>query len=88
MPLARFAKEEKGISAVYIGGLIQLLFGLTGRRYLERLVVNGRLDKGGVDSSLRGDDNRIMETLNEHWMPPLDSETPSNFWEQERGAYW
>jgi hypothetical protein len=34
MPLARRATQAN-ISAIYVGGLIQLLFGITGRWYLD-----------------------------------------------------
>ena len=36
MPLSKFARG-RGISAIYVGGLIQLLFGIAGRRYLEKV---------------------------------------------------
>ena len=91
MPLARFAKEELGTSAVYLGGLIQLMFGITGRRYVERMR-NGkeegglasRVFQGGTGGQAGGHD----PTVNPSWMPPLDSETPHNFNQQEGGAYW
>ena len=34
LPVARFARS-KGVSSVYVGGLIQLFFGIAGMRYLE-----------------------------------------------------
>lgn len=34
LPVARFARA-KGVSSVYVGGLIQLFFGIAGMRYLE-----------------------------------------------------
>ena len=64
-------------SSIYLGGLIQLLFGLSGRRYQL------------LNYSTRGSDHVFREgSVNEHWRPPLDSETPSNFMDVEGGAYW
>jgi hypothetical protein len=74
LPLARFAKAHN-ISTVYVGGLLQLLFGISGRRYVDdknlgRTVFSGRA------------------RITRHWMPPLDSETPRNLHHVEGGAYW
>ena len=80
LPLARAAKE-KGLSSIYVGGIIQLLFGITGRRYLEKQNLNGVWVSKYADEVFH-------DNVNEHWMPPLDSETPSNFRMQEGGAYW
>ena len=79
LPLARHAKS-RGLSAIYVGGLIQILFGITGLRYVERLT-NGKEEGGLANKVLSGN-------VNAHWMPPLDSETPPNFNDQEGGAYW
>ena len=30
----------------------------------------------------------LSHNVNEHWITPLDSETPVTYREQEGGAYW
>lgn len=82
LPLARHAKE-KGLSAIYVGGLLQILFGIAGRRYLEKMSPTER-EVGGLAVKVF---NR-QGLVNEHWIRPLDSETPRNFRDQEGGAYW
>ena len=80
LPLARHARE-KGVSSIYVAGLVTLLFGITGRRYVENLK-NGTASGGLADEVFR------PGTINEHWRPPLDVETPHNFRTLEGGAYW
>ena len=81
LPLAHHAKK-RGVSAIYLGGVIQLLFGLIGRRYVKVISGSGRA-VGGLSRKVFG-----TNVLNRHWRPPLRSETPPNFYEQEGGAYW
>ena len=89
MPLALHAKE-RGLSAIYLGGLIQLLFGLIGRRYVEE-VVDGKA-RGGMASQVFASHDQgqgsAAALVNAYWRPPLESETPQNILEQENGAYW
>ena len=103
MPLARRATQAN-ISAIYVGGLIQLLFGITGRRYLDARGLIKKLHKNNRSSHARGMDGSketavaagsrlATDTLsgslvNEHWIPPLASETPSEYKTYEKGAYW
>ena len=93
MPLARRATQAN-ISAIYVGGLIQLLFGITGRRYSTRggrgLIKkvhknnnssHARGMDGGNETAVVVDSRLATDTLsgsliNEHWFPPLASETP------------
>ena len=81
LPLARVG-AAKGVSTIYLGGIIQLLFGIAGRRYLEK--VHKGAEVGGLAKSVF----RKQGMVNEHWIRPLDSETPRNFHDQEGGAYW
>ena len=82
MPLSKFARG-RGISAIYVGGLIQLLFGIAGRRYLEK-VTPSEHEVGGLAVKVF----QRQGLVNEHWIRPLDSETPRLFREVEGGAYW
>lgn len=72
MPVARFAAKERNISSVYIGGFVQVIFGIVGQRYL---------DTQGTGLGERG-------VINEHWIRPLPAETPPNLLGMEGGAYW
>ena len=83
MPLAHHARQAN-ISAIYIGGLIQLLFGLTGRRYVDAPHANSSSNTGSLLAT-----NALSGIhVNAHWMSPLASETPRNRLSLENGAYW
>ena len=103
MPLARRATQAN-ISAIYVGGLIQLLFGITGRWYLDARGLIKKVHKNNNSSHARGMDggnetavvvgSRLAtdtlsgSLINEHWFPPLASETPNEYKTYEKGAYW
>jgi hypothetical protein len=59
--------------AVQIGGALQLLFGITGKRWL---------DPASPDSAL------VLPSVNEHWVAPLESEIPMGANKVEGGCYW
>ena len=86
--------KARGMSAIYLGSVIQLIFGLMGRRYLDqtRGAVQPKGAAAGHSAAAgRGAPSKKVFSegmVNEHWRPPLASETPPNFKEQEGGAYW
>ena len=47
----------------------------------RRTVVNGK-EQGGMSNQV------LFRNVNEHWITPLDSETPLMYRELEGGAYW
>jgi hypothetical protein len=67
-PLCSFIKETLKKSSIYIGGSLQIMFGIKGCRW---------------DSN-----EEISKFYNEHWVYPLEEETPSNHKQIEGGAYW
>ena len=67
LPLAAHAKRM-GKKAVHLGGALQLLFGIKGKRW---------------------DSRASYQTLyNEHWMRPMQAETPASNTQVEDGCYW
>lgn len=76
-PLAAHVKRQ-GKKAVHLGGALQLLFGIRGRRWeAENYGVN-RGFKPGQYASLP----------NEHWTRPSDSERPASAAKVENACYW
>lgn len=71
-PLAAHAKRS-GKKSVHIGGSLQLLFGIRGNRWDNEKVV------GKVN---------YQALFNEHWVRPLEEETPTKSKSVEGGAYW
>ena len=87
--------HTSNLSAIYVGGLIQLLFGITGRRYLDAPVTkhavaatNGSKAATAAEVGSRLATNTLSGNVNEHWIAPLASETPSEYKTYEKGAYW
>ena len=67
LPLASHIKSL-GKVGVAMGGALQIMFGVRGRRW-------------DVDPN-------FARYFNEHWVRPLEEETPSRFRANENGAYW
>lgn len=71
-PLAAHVKR-KGKKAIHIGGALQLLFGIKGKRW-----ENPSLNEGYSFASL----------INEHWVSPSENEKPKNASNVEGACYW
>lgn len=71
-PLAAHAKR-KGKQAIHLGGSLQLLFGIKGKRWENpqyNLIYN------------------YSELMNEYWIKPNNKEKPNNAIQVENGCYW
>lgn len=83
LPLAAYIKR-KGKKAVHLGGGVQLLFGILGKRWT--------IDYPKISPwhYLPGKDINIDYTplFNEHWCYPLPVDTPSNTKAVEGACYW
>lgn len=78
LPLAAHAKKQ-GKKAVHLGGSLQLLFGIKGRRWEDPYY--GVKEWGipyGSYSSL----------INEYWVRADKNEKPQNAMQVESGCYW
>jgi len=62
-----------GKTAIHIGGALQLLFGIYGRRWT---------DPTSPDSA------KVLPLINEHWAGPAPSEVPAGVLRVEGGSYW
>jgi hypothetical protein len=69
--------KRKGKKAVHMGGALQLLFGIKGKRW-ENWDVTYR---DGIEIDYK-------KLPNEHWIRPLETEKSSNFKNVEGGCYW
>lgn len=72
-PLAAHVKR-KGKKAVHLGGVLQLYFGIKGKRWES---------KGYV-----GTDHDYSKLFNEYWVRPSADETPVQERDVEGGCYW
>lgn len=72
-PLAAHAKET-GKQAVHMGGALQLLFGIKGKRWFNPV------DKNLFDT--------YSHLANDHWTYPKAAEKPAKANEVEDGCYW
>ena len=72
-PLAAHVKRQ-GKQAVHMGGSLQLLFGIKGKRWVEQY--------GTAET------NPYLKLFNEHWVYPAESEKPKNASTVESGCYW
>ncbi len=73
-PLAAHAKRQ-GKQAVHLGGSLQLLFGIKGKRWTEQY---------GTDPAK----NPYLKLFNEHWVFPSADEKPKNASAIEDACYW
>ena len=81
LPLAAHVKQM-GKQAVHLGGGLQLLFGILGKRWVEQY--QGYWDyRPGVKISL---DYRPL--FNENWIYPLPEDTPRGIEKVEDSCYW
>lgn len=76
-PLAAHAKR-KGKKAVHLGGSLQLLFGIRGKRWED--------PNYGIKTLKRKD--AYPNLINEYWCKPNNSEKPSNAANVEGECYW
>lgn len=76
-PLAAHAKR-KGKKAIHLGGSLQLLFGIRGKRWEDPNYGIKTLKRTGAYTSL----------INEYWCNPSNSEKPVTAANVEGGCYW
>jgi hypothetical protein len=76
-PLAAYVKD-KGKKAVHIGGSLQLLFGIKGKRWESSLYGSEELKQTG----------RYPALINEHWIYPGEEGKPKNAEMIEGACYW
>lgn len=76
-PLAAYIKR-KGKKAVHMGGSLQLLFGIKGKRWQNPKYGEAELKKEGLYPKL----------FNEYWVSPNNSERPSTADSVENACYW
>lgn len=76
-PLAAKLKSD-GKQAVHMGGVLQILFGIMGKRW----------DGTGPNSDTHRMREDIAKYYNENWTYPKQSETPQSASKVEYGPYW
>ncbi|MBQ0048910.1 MAG: hypothetical protein KBT12_01525 [Bacteroidales bacterium] len=76
-PLAAHCKRQ-GKKSVHLGGALQLLFGIRGRRWDNPLYGVQEFEKEGV----------YLQLFNEHWVYPSLSDKPKHAEQVENGCYW
>lgn len=83
LPLAAYCKR-KGKKAVHIGGGLQLMFGILGKRWVEdypKISPWHYLPGKDIDIDYR-------PIFNKYWSYPLDVDTPNNTKAVEGACYW
>ena len=73
LPLSNFIHKKMDKSVFYIGATIQLLFGIIGKRWRDRL---------------KNPKYWMNKYYNDKWINPDKSEIPNNFKNVEGGCYW
>lgn len=76
-PLAAHAKR-KGKKAIHMGGALQLLFGIKGKRWEDPNYGLTSLKRKGA----------YLDLMNEDWCYPNELETPKSALKVEGGCYW
>ena len=76
LPLAAHVKRM-GKKGIHIGGALQLLFGITGQRWIDM--------KPFVMDGITLDYSKLP---NEHWVRPQATDRPANYKQVEGGCYW
>lgn len=76
-PLAAHAKRM-GKQAIHLGGALQLLFGIRGKRW-------DNLEFGTKSICAKGGYGQLFNT---HWVYPGENERPKSFRQVEEGCYW
>lgn len=84
LPLAGFIRSELQRSAMYIGGALQLMFGIVGNRW-HTAVGEKKHVRGG---SYTGIIPPLKAMVNEHWTTQDSSERVRNAVELEGGSYF
>lgn len=82
LPLAAHVKRM-GKKAIHIGGGLQLLFGIKGKRW-----DNPNYGKEEFKLYKNLMDLSYNSLYNEHWIRPLISDTPDSFNKIDNGTYW
>lgn len=77
-PLAAEVKRQ-GKKAVHLGGALQLLFGIKGKRWENP---NYGVKEWGLPQGI------YLKLMNEFWTIPNESERPDNLQKVEGGCYW
>ena len=70
--------KRRGKKAVHLGGALQLLFGIKGKRWEDALY-------GAVTLGEKG---RYPALFNEYWVYPDEHYKPANANQVEGGCYW
>lgn len=81
LPLAAYVKRI-GKQAVHMGGGLQLLFGIKGKRWVEEYQSIWHY-RPGVDIN-----TDYRQIFNEHWTFPLEEDVPMNAKVVENACYW
>ena len=76
-PLAAYAKRQ-GKKAVHMGGALQLLFGISGKRWEDPKYGSATLKRNGAYTGL----------FNKYWCRPNEQENPPIAIQVEGGCYW
>lgn len=77
-PLAAEVKRN-GKKAIHLGGALQLLFGIKGKRWENP---NYGVKEWGLP------EGTYLDIMNEYWISPSESERPNNSGNVEGGCYW
>ena len=77
-PLAAHIKR-KGKKAVHLGGALQLLFGIKGKRWENP---NYGVKEWGIPYG------SYSTLINQYWISPNQNEKPTNANQVENGCYW
>lgn len=80
-PLAAHVKRM-GKKVVHIGGSLQLLFGIIGKRWLSKSWENPK------QSTQLSKEGRYIQLMNQYWIRPDMANTPVNKDMVESGCYW
>lgn len=69
--------KRQGKKSIHLGGALQLLFGIRGKRWDAQYSANWGLKKGFY-----------TDLYNKYWIYPSDKEKPKNYKNVENGCYW
>ena len=81
LPLAAYVKRM-GKQAIHLAGGTQLLFGILGKRWVEQYKDVWHY-RPHIDININ-----YRPLFNEHWIYPLDSDTPIHSHRVENSCYW
>lgn len=86
LPLAAHAKRM-GKQALHIGGGVQLLFGIKGKRWEEEYLALTEAGKFGYNVPFQLNLN-YYDLFNQYWINPSQEEIPERAKSVEGGCYW